>query len=233
MSWLRRLVTILLKSALYGVFILVLITAVVVSILRWVPPPTSAFMIQWHYATQPYGRVDYRWVNREDISQHLPIAVVASEDQRFLLHNGFDVFAIRDAIQENRAGRPLRGASTISQQVAKNLFLWPGRSYLRKALEAYLTVFIEWLWPKRRILEVYVNIVGFGPGVFGAHAASVTYLGKSPKALTPEDAALLAAVLPFPNRYDITAPPPYLTDRAARIRAQMRRLAGSRYVRGL
>jgi monofunctional biosynthetic peptidoglycan transglycosylase len=196
--------------------------------LRWIPPPTSAFMLQHD------GPVRYRWVPWREISPHVPVAVVAAEDQKFPQHHGFDFASIASAVseEERRAGR-LRGASTISQQVAKNLFLWPGRSWLRKGLEAWLTLWVEWLWPKRRILEVYLNIAEFGPGVFGVGAASAAYFGEPPARLGPAEAARLATVLPDPRRMRVNDPGPYATLRAAQIREQVEGLGGPGYLRGL
>ncbi|HVH20358.1 MAG TPA: monofunctional biosynthetic peptidoglycan transglycosylase [Myxococcota bacterium] len=193
---------------------------------RFVAPPTSAFMLRdW----VEHGRAPrYRWVPLSRISPQLAIAVVAAEDQRFPLHNGFDFRAIEKALGESR--RQARGASTISQQVAKNLYLWPGRSFVRKALEAWLTVFIETLWPKRRILEVYLNTAEFGRGVFGASAASEGYLGKPASHLSLSEASLLAAALPSPKRSSVTQPSDYLWRRAGEIERAARGLGGSGYL---
>jgi len=193
----------------------------IVLALRWIAPPVTAFMLVDPAARRDF---DYEWVEFDRIATGLPIAVMAAEDQKFPEHSGFDLESIRDAIDERRGGGRLRGASTITQQVAKNLFLWPGQSYVRKAIEAYFTVLIEVAWPKRRILEVYVNVAEFGPGVYGAGAASRRYFGKSADRLTDADAALLAAVLPSPKRFDIDAPSAYLRERQRWILGQMRRL---------
>lgn len=150
--------------------------------------------------------------------------MIAAEDQRFPEHNGFDVESLRDALDDARRGGALRGASTISQQVAKNLFLWPSRSLVRKVVEAYLTVYLELLWSKRRILEVCLNVAEFGDGVFGVAAASQRFFGKPPAELTEADAALLAAVLPSPSRLQVGWPSPYVQERQGWIREQMRRL---------
>lgn len=175
----------------------------------------------------------YEWVDWEDISRHLPIAVVAAEDQTFPTHRGFDLESIRSAIEENeRRGRP-RGASTITQQVAKNLFLWSGQSYVRKAIEAVLTVLIELTWPKQRILEMYVNVAQFGPGVYGVGAASAAYFSKAASALEPRDAAILAAVLPNPVRLKAGAPSEYVLGRAEAIQEQVRLLGGAGYLDAL
>ncbi|MEO7200282.1 MAG: monofunctional biosynthetic peptidoglycan transglycosylase, partial [Dokdonella sp.] len=160
----------------------------------------------------------------------LAIAVVASEDQRFPQHRGFDVDAIRDALAAADDGERLRGASTISQQVAKNLFLWGGRSYVRKGLEVWFTALIETLWTKQRILEVYLNIAEFGDGIYGAQAASQQHFGRPATELSSHQAALLAAVLPSPKRLHAKRPSAYVQKRAAWIERQMRQLGGSAYL---
>ncbi len=192
---------------------------------RWVDPPVTAFMLR-----DPSPAVQYDWVDWVDLSRHLPIAVVAAEDQRFLEHRGFDLESIRSALEENQErGRP-RGASTISQQVAKNLFLWPDQSYVRKGLEAAITVLIELTWSKRRILEVYLNVAQFGPGLYGAGAASERYFSKPASAIEPGEAALLAAVLPNPIRLKAAEPSEYVQGRAEDVTEQVRLLGGPGYL---
>jgi len=203
-----------------------LFTALQVLALRWIAPPTSAFML-----AHP-GEVAYEWRALGDISSELPIAVVAAEDQLFLQHDGFDVEAIRDALDERENGERSRGASTLSQQVAKNLFLWSGRSWLRKGLEAYYTVLIEALWPKQRIVEVYVNIAEFGDGVYGAEAAAQRYFGRPAAQLSAAQAALLAAVLPNPKLLRADAPSAYVRRRQAWIQRQVRQLGGPAHLQG-
>ena len=201
----------------------------VVLVLRWVPPPTTAFMLRDALAAPDAGgsgRAPYRWTGWDGITPHAALAVIASEDQKFPDHNGFDVEAIRMALGDALQGGRLRGASTISQQTAKNLFLWPGRSLFRKGLEAYLTVLIELCWSKRRIVEVYLNVAEFGPGVFGITAASERFFDKRPHELNADEAALLAAVLPLPSRWRADDPSPSLRRRQAWIRGQMTRLGG-------
>ena len=171
-------------------------------------------------------RIRYAWANWEEISPCMAIAVVAGEDQKFPEHSGFDIDSIKDAVRQNPHRRIPRGASTISQQVAKNLFLWPGRNLLRKGLEAYFTVLIELLWPKQRILEVYLNIAQFGPGIFGVRSASEVYFHKSPSQLGLYEAALLAAVLPNPKRFDFENPSDYVRERARKIQQEVTRLGG-------
>ncbi len=192
---------------------------------RWLEPPASAFMMR----AQAEGvEVDQRWVPWEAISPHLPIAVVASEDQKFPEHRGFDTESIRSALEEE--GSKGRGASTISQQVVKNLFLWSGRSWTRKGLEAYLTVFVEVLWPKQRVLEIYLNIAEFGTGIFGAEAAAEGFFNKPASQLSAREAALMAAVLPSPKRMSPSRPSPYVEERADWILRQMEQLGGPSYL---
>ncbi len=205
-----------------------------VLLLRWVDPWGSSFMATRQLQAWTSGdidfRIDYRWRDLEQISPQLPIAVVAAEDQRFLQHRGFDFAAIKRAHQNNQRGRKVRGASTITQQLAKNLFLWGGRSYVRKALEAWYTLWIEALWPKRRILEVYVNVVEFGDGVYGAEAAAQRYLKKSASDIRLTQAARFAAVLPNPKVYSIRKPGPYVQRRTRAIERQVRALGGVSYL---
>jgi monofunctional glycosyltransferase len=206
-----------------------------VLLMKWLDPVTSSFMATrqvsaWLHGDWQFG-IAYRWRALERISSQLPVAVVASEDQRFPVHNGFDLQSMQKAYQSNARGKKVRGGSTISQQLAKNLFLWSGRSYLRKGLEAWYTFWIEALWSKRRILEVYVNVVEFGDGVYGAEAASKRFFGKPAGALSRTEAARLAAVLPNPKRYDANNPGPYVQRRTRAIELQIRRLGGPGYLR--
>lgn len=200
----------------------------IIFLLRFVPPPTSAFMLTRHVerltGSAPGPAVMYRWTSMHNIPRHMALAVVAAEDQNFPHHFGFDVDAIARAMEHNEKGRTVRGASTISQQVAKNLFLWSGRSYVRKGLEAGLTVLIELLWPKKRILEVYLNIAEFGDGTYGVNAAARRFFNKPPDRLTAHEAALLASVLPSPGRSSATHPSAYVRQRAQWIQTQMRQL---------
>jgi monofunctional biosynthetic peptidoglycan transglycosylase len=202
----------------------VVISVLLVLLLRVVPPPTSAFML-----ANDIHPVHYDWVGWSRIAPSVRLAVVASEDQKFPTHWGFDFEAIDKALDHNERSRRVRGASTISQQTAKNLFLWSGRSYLRKGLEAGFTVLMEGLWPKRRILETYLNIAQFGPDVFGVQAAAQAYFGKSAAQLTNHEAALLAAVLPNPDRLNAARPSAYVQSRADEIEQQMQQL-GSDYL---
>ena len=210
--------------------LVVLCSVLSVLALRWINPLCSAFMLE----AQTQAWLDHdksyvwrqRWVGLEQISPNLPLAVVASEDQKFPEHWGFDVEAIEKAYSLNQHSHKVRGASTISQQVAKNLFLWSGRSYFRKGLEAYFTVLIETCWPKRRILEVYLNIAEFGHGIYGAEAAAERFFRVPAARLTRGEAAVLAAVLPNPQRLLANAPSAYVEQRRAWILVQMQRLGG-------
>lgn len=214
---LRRLAALALVLALVG-------PALPIAVLRFVPPPGSALMAQRWLEARAAGRsfrLRYDWVPAHRIAPSLRAAVVASEDQRFFEHGGFDWQAMQSAVGEWRGGDRLRGASTISQQVAKNLFLWPGRSFVRKGLEAWLTLWIEWLWPKQRILEVYLNVAELGDGVFGAEAAARHHFGRSAAQLGPGESALLAAMLPSPRRSSPSHPSRFLRERQEWILRQL------------
>jgi monofunctional glycosyltransferase len=204
-------------SWIFGLLLacIVLALAAIVA-LRWLPPPISSYMLQ-----SPTKPVQYLWVPSANIADTARRAVVAAEDQKFWTHQGFDLDAIHKAQQYNQDARHhRRGASTISQQTAKNLFLWPG-GYVRKGIEAGLTVLIEKIWGKDRILEMYLNIAEFGPGIYGVEAASRNYFGKPASALTAEEAARLAAVLPNPRHWSVRAPGAYVQTRVAWILGQM------------
>ncbi len=188
-----------------------------------VPPLTTLLMVERGFAGDP---ADYRWRGLNDISPRLVEAVIASEDARFCSHDGFDFEAIDEAMKANerakrRGSGKVRGASTLSQQTAKNVFLWPGRGWVRKGLEAGYTVLIETFWSKRRIVEVYLNVAEWAPGVYGAEAAAQHWFGKSAKDLSAREAARLAAVLPSPRRYNASSPGPYVRGRARRVQAAM------------
>ncbi|MCY4075495.1 MAG: monofunctional biosynthetic peptidoglycan transglycosylase [Acidobacteria bacterium] len=209
---------------------------IAILLLRWVPPPTTAFMVQSaqaHAEAPGWTGTGYRWTAWDDIAPFAGLAVIAAEDQRFPEHHGFDVDAIRAALDDAMQGERLRGASTISQQTVKNLFLWPGRSAIRKGLEAALTVLLELCWSKRRILEVYLNIAEFGDGLFGVTAASERFFGKRPAELGADEAARLAAVLPNPARLRADRPSRYVRARQRWIRNQMDRLGGVALIESL
>ena len=215
----------------------VLVTAVPVLLLRWLHPLTSAFMLEAGLEARLAGQrgyhTDYQWASLEQISPNAAIAVIASEDQQFPFHAGFDLDSIREAVRASERGRRLRGASTISQQVAKNLFLWPGHSFVRKGFEAYFTVLIETLWPKERILEMYLNVAQFGDGVYGVQAAAHHFYRKPASRLTAAEAAVLAAVLPNPLRMHPDRPSAYVIARRDWILGQMRELGGAGYLRSV
>ena len=203
-----------------GLFILVLVLLPVggVAIHGFVPPVTTLLMVEQGLKGQG---VDYRWRSLDDISPRLVEAVIAAEDSTFCTHRGFDMKAIERALESNARGRRVRGGSTISQQTAKNVFLWSDRNWIRKGLEAGYTVLIEAFWSKRRIVEVYLNVAEWAPGVYGAEAAAQHWFGKSAADLTPREAARLAAILPSPRRYQAASPGPYVRRRASRIQAAM------------
>ena len=217
------------------VLISVLLLFAVLMVFRWVPLPTSAFIYKQNSlaANSPktYVKANYQWVGWESIPPHLALAVVAAEDQRFPKHWGIDTIELKKALASNKKGksRP-RGASTITQQTAKNLFLWNKRSYLRKIIEAGLSVSLEIAWPKKRILEVYLNIAQFGDAIFGVDEASRLLFDKDVKDLTVEESAMLAAVLPKPAISNVNDPSPQLVKRQQWILKQMKQLGGLRYL---
>ena len=202
--------------------------------LRWINPPTSAFMIAARLDALFSGQHDYhtqyKWVDLEAIAPQAALAVIAAEDQQFPFHTGFDFKSIREAVRHNARSQRVRGASTISQQEAKNLFLWSGRSYIRKGLEAGFTLLIEVCWPKERILEVYLNIAEFGRGIYGVQAASQYFYHRDARRLRREEAALLAAVLPSPRHYHVEAPSRTVLARREWISQQMADLGGTAYL---
>lgn len=185
---------------------------------RFINPPITPLMVI-RVVQQATGgqtiRLKKSWIPISKISPNLPLAVVASEDNLFLEHSGFDMAAIEKAMDynERKRGKRVRGGSTISQQTAKNVFLWPQRSWLRKGLEAYFTVLIEFVWGKERIMEVYLNVIEMGKGIYGAEAAAQKYFGKPAEKLTRGEAALIAAILPNPQRWNPSSPTPYLLGR--------------------
>lgn len=192
--------------------------AVILLFFRFVPPPATAFILQSDYP------VKQQWVDIDELPIQVPLAVVGSEDQRFPNHFGVDFTAISKAISQYDDGDGLRGASTITQQTAKNLFLWPGRSFIRKGLEAGLAISLEAVWGKKRILEVYLNVAEFGKGIYGVDAASQHYFGKSARHLTSNQAAQLAVLLPSPRKRDPNHLTPNLLERVAWIERQMQQL---------
>lgn len=218
-----------LRNAARDLLLIFIASSILVcGLFRWVPPPTSAFMLYRHIEditnNRSYRWIDYQWVSATKISPNAYRAVIASEDQRFFQHSGFDVKSIRSSIDNYIDGGRLRGASTITQQVAKNLFLNPSKSIIRKGFEVWFTVLIELLWSKERILTVYLNLAEFGDHLFGVEAASRHYFGIPAKNLNRSQAALLAATLPNPLRLRITRPTSYLIERQYWILRQMRNI---------
>lgn len=213
------------------------LSCVAVLLLRWFNPLTSAVMLAarahaWAAQQRDY-HTEFQWASLEQISPHAAIAVIASEDQLFRFHAGFDFHSIREAVRASERGKKLRGASTISQQVAKNLFLWSGHSFVRKGLEAYFTVLIETLWPKERILEMYLNIAQFGDGIYGVQAAAHHFWHKPALNLSSSESALLAVVLPNPVKMRADRPSRYLLERRDWVLGQMRDLGGAAYLKEL
>ena len=215
---------------------LILILVLIMGVFRFVDPPGSAVMLaDWMGNEQ--RQIRQHWVDMDEISPWMPLAVIASEDQRFLSHWGVDPNAIASAFKDYRRGRSLRGASTITQQTAKNLFLWNGRQPVRKVLEAPLAVGLEIFWSKRRIIEVYLNVAEFGlqgkQAIYGVEAASQHFFGISASKLTANQAARLAAVLPSPKRFNVARPTAYALSRVAWIQEQMGQLGGLQHVADL
>lgn len=210
-AWLRRLLFLLIA-------ILILLPVGLVLLFRYVPPPFTPLMVERWYES---GTVTRRWVPMARISPNVVRAVIASEDSNFCSHHGFDWDAIDRAMQENAEGERLRGGSTISQQTAKNLFLLPDRTWTRKGIEAGFTVLLEALWPKRRILETYLNVAEWGPQRFGIEAAARAEFGKPASALSVTEAARLATMLPNPRRYRAGRPGPYIIRQSGVVAARM------------
>lgn len=205
----------------------ILISVVSALVMRFVPPPLTPLMVIRGIQGMAQGKgfaIRKDWQPLERISPFLVRAVIAAEDQKFLSHSGFDLDAISKAYADNKKGKRQKGGSTISQQTAKNVFLWPTSSYFRKAIEVYFTVLIELIWSKERIIEVYLNVAEFGPGLYGAEEAARTYFHKPAKALSRREAALLAAVLPSPRRWNAARPTGYLLHRRQWIVRQMQNL---------
>lgn len=203
------------------------ITFIWVLLLRFINPPITYLMVQRGFERKAEGKdwkIEKSWVNIEDLSNNLKRATLAGEDANFLNHWGFDFKAMSNALEKNQKGKKIRGGSTISQQTAKNVFLWPGRSYIRKAFEAYFTVLIELLWGKERILEVYLNVIEMGDGIYGAEAATQHYFGKSAHSMSKSQAALIVAVLPNPLRWSPARPTRYIYYKQGLILRNMRNL---------
>lgn len=210
---------------------LVLFSLLLVLLFRWAPVPMSAVMFQRSIAERQWQH--YEWTALEDTSPHVMLAVIAAEDQRFPQHHGIDLKEIKAALKTKARGGNLRGASTISQQVARNLFLWQGRSFIRKGLEFYFAALIELFWSKQRIIEVYVNIAETGPRTFGFTAGAERFINKPIKNLSASHAALMAAALPNPIQLKIAAPSTNLKRRQRKVRRQMRQLGGLKYLENI
>ena len=219
---------------LFGV---ALVTVVPLAWLATYPPVATAFMLRSHFADpasdEPWASVDYTWVDWARIAPDVPRAVVLAEDQRFLQHRGFDFRSIERAVREHESSGRVRGASTLTQQLAKNLFLWPGRSWLRKGAEAWYAFWIERVWSKRRILELYLNVAQFGPCVFGVEAAAQRFFGTGADSLDREQAALLATVLPNPKKLRAHNPGPYARERRRELLDLMDEKAGAPWLHRL
>jgi len=222
----------ILKSIITNLFLcfitFILLSVVVVFAFRWIDPPTTAF-IQLKSTNGIFASTDdysYEWKSIDKVSPYFPLAVIAAEDQRFFDHCGFDFEQIEKAMNEIERGTRFRGASTISQQTAKNLFLWGDQSFLRKGLEAYYTVLIELLWSKKRILEVYINVCELGENVYGIEAASEKYLHKSSEKINQIEAALAVTVLPKPSVRNLGNPSNYMLERREKILRNMYNLGG-------
>lgn len=204
-----------------------MVTVLWVLVYRFVNPPITLLMIQRNIersGDDKPSKMEKKWVDFDNISNNMKRAAVSAEDQLFLKHIGFDVKAIEKAFEANKNSKKIKGGSTISQQTAKNVFLWPGRSYIRKGFEAYFTLLIEILWSKERILEVYLNVIEMGDGVYGAEAAAQEYFGKSCTKLTRSQAALIAACFPNPRKWSPKKPTRYIKHRQYLIMRNMRRL---------
>ncbi|WP_026896774.1 monofunctional biosynthetic peptidoglycan transglycosylase [Daejeonella oryzae] len=198
-----------------------------VVLLRFINPPVTFLMVLRGFerkADDKPWKIEKEWLSYDELSTNLKVAAIAGEDVNFLKHSGFDFKAMEKAFEKNKSGKKIRGGSTISQQTAKNVFLWPGRSYIRKGFEAYFTALIELLWGKERILEVYLNVIETGDGIYGAEAATQQYFSKSATSLTKSQAALLIAVLPNPRKWSPAKPTPYIYYKRSLILRNMRRL---------
>lgn len=218
-----------LRVLLFSVLGFVGLSVFMVLLYKWVPVPGTPLMVIRKFEHRENGKapaIRHDWVSLENISPHLQLAVVCSEDQNYLKHDGIDWGAVEKARKENEKRKRIRGASTITQQTAKNIFLWQGRNYMRKGLEVWFTFLIETFWSKERIMEVYLNSIEMGDGIYGAEAAAQSYFGKSAARLSPDEAALIAAILPNPRRFSAKNPSGYTRGRQQFILNQMRLWGG-------
>lgn len=214
-----------------------LLLVIMLLIFKWINPPVSAFIASNSIAEHiiEFTNTSYKqnWVKYDDISPHFFTAVIASEDQSFIDHFGFDFKQIEKAMEEQESGKRLRGASTITQQTAKNLFLWSGKDFIRKGLEAYITLWIEIIWSKKRILEVYVNIAELGDNIYGIEAASMFHFNKPAKRLSRSEAVIIAAILPYPKRYNLRKPTNFLINKREKILIKMDQIGGNAILKKL
>jgi len=234
-SFIKRL-SLIIKSFLKFWFYVFLTSVIIVFLMRWIDPIVSSIMIQRQinsFLKGDFKLIKNSWVDYDEVSKFVPIALIAAEDQNFSNHYGFDFEQIKKAIKHNAHRKRIRGASTITQQLSKNLFLWEGKSFLRKGIEAYFTVLIETLWDKKRIIEVYMNVIELGDMTFGVASASEIYLKKDPSKLSASQAALIASVLPNPKRFQIARPSGYVRARQSWVIRQMNSLGGIEYLKDL
>ena len=237
MGTLKKYFFIFFKTCLKIILVYIVYSALIVLLLRWFNPPTTAYIQQktgeTFFSIFHDDDVKIKWMPLDKISKKAVLAVVASEDQKFLDHSGFDVEQIKIAMEEIQKGKRVRGASTVTQQTAKNLFLWTDKNLIRKGFEAYYTVLLELFWSKRRIMEIYLNTAEMGKNVYGFEAASNIYLKKSSANLSIQEAAVMAAVLPSPGRRSIKAPSKFVLMRAAGIIRKMQQLGGVNFLKPL
>ena len=230
-GWLGKLV----RAGLIVTFLLFISSLFYTIYLKWMPPVTTFLMVKRGLVpSTDYGTVQKsvlcKWRAYDDISSQAKVAVIAEEDQSFATHHGFDIDAIEQAFKHNEKGRHIRGGSTISQQVAKNVFLWNGRSWIRKGLEAYFTILIEAIWGKKRILQMYLNVAEMGNGIFGVEAASEKYFRKDASQISKKEAAMLASILPNPILYNAMHPSDYILRKQGRVERAMDKIGGARYL---
>lgn len=214
----KRIFKFLLKTTLW----FVLLSVMWVLVYKFVQVPYTPLMAIRYFEAEISYKTKHQWKSIDEISEEIQLAVICSEDQNFIYHNGFDVKAIKKAYKDNQTGRQIRGGSTISQQTAKNVFLWPQRSWFRKGLETWFTFLIESFWSKERILEVYLNSIEMGNGIFGAEAAARYWFNRSAKNLNREEAVSIAAILPNPRKYKAISVSVYINIRKTWIKEQMR-----------
>ncbi len=219
-----KLISRFFKFIFKSLFWLFVLSVIVVVVFKWAPVPITPLMVIRNIEQTEIHKKgwEHDWIPIEDISTNLQLAVICSEDQNFLKHHGFDIKAIEKAYENNKKGKKIKGASTISQQTAKNVFLWPNRSWLRKGLETYFAFLIELIWSKERIIEVYLNSIEMGPGIYGAEAASQYWFKKSASKLSKYEAAAIASILPNPLRYKANPATSYIEVRKSWVVNQMR-----------